>query len=315
MCKHYTVRRIGAYILPGDDVWLRSSLQRYYHILDDLVVMVPLDGLGWTGRRLAVDACLAIVDELDTRGIARRIEGRWQDENVPLRAELEQRQAGLAASSGVDWVLQIDNDEVLPDPEQLLRAMDVAERRHVEAVEWPMRVLYREVGRGKRLAVCGADGEPRFDYPGAVAVRPTVRLVDCRRSEGPYLRVVVRGDVVSLQVARPPEPAEQRLEMIGIDDAIVHNSWARSASEVWRKTRAGGHTNGLRGARYFLGTWLPAPFTWRLIKDFHPFAHGLWPALRPYDLPVGLLADQDRHSVRRTASRSRVRNAGRSTAS
>jgi hypothetical protein len=36
--------RLGAYVLTGDPVWMRSSLGRYYDLLDDLVVLVPEGG-------------------------------------------------------------------------------------------------------------------------------------------------------------------------------------------------------------------------------------------------------------------------------
>lgn len=285
--------RIGAYVLTGDPVWLRSSLSRYYDHLNDLVVLIPEDGVGWAGRPIPVQECLDAVGALDTRGIARAVRGRWTSPHAPLTAETAQRQAGVDALSGVDWILQVDNDELLPDVSSLLGTL-AAQGPDVVAVEWPMRVLYRSLGAGRWAAVVSAQGLPVVEYPGPVAVRAGTLLGQARRpAQGRVLRMVVRGDDRSLQVRRPAEPDELRDDSLTLDDAIWHNSWGRTTGEVWRKTRTWGHAAGWRGARYFVLRWLPSRWLWRWTKNFHFFADGLWPALRPVTVPPGLLRAED----------------------
>ncbi|WP_194397267.1 hypothetical protein [Microbacterium atlanticum] len=277
-------RRIGAYILPADVVWLEKTLGRYYGLVDVIVVPVPVDGRGWTGAPIPVDAALAVIDRVDERRIARRLEGRWTDEANPMRADTAQRQAALdALADEVDWVIQLDNDELLPDTAALLGAIDEAERRGLDAVEWPMRVLYRRTTR-RVWEVVGSRLEPRYDFPGAVAVRPKVRLTDARRVEGSFLRPVVRGDSSSLQLTRPAEDGEHRWISLPPEAAVIHNSWARRPHEIRQKTRSWGHANGWRGTLYYFAVWLPVPLTWRWLRDVHPFARGLWPRLQPRPL-------------------------------
>jgi len=288
-------RRLGAYVLAGDPVWLASSLSRYYPVLDDLVVMVPRSGLGWTGRRIPVDECVDRVRRHDPRGIARIVLGDWQDPVRPLRADTAQRQAAVEAlGSSVDWILQIDNDEILPDVQSLITAIRWADERHLGAVEWPMRVLYRRIARGRYLEVVDPLG-PRYDYPGPIAIRSGTVLVEARRCGGPFLRPVVVGDDRSLQVRHPLGDGEVREERLGAHEAIVHNSWARSPAEIRRKMSTWGHASGLRGQLYYLTRWLPAPIVWRAMGDFHPFARQLWPRLRPTQEDIGaLLLPEDR---------------------
>lgn len=272
-------RRIGAYVLPGDATWLKKTLAAYYPLLDELVVPVPLDGIGWTGEKIPVQQVLEIIRGLDHRGIIRTMSGRWTDSVVPMRADTAQRQAALDALNGhVDWVLQIDNDEFLPNPDALLNALDSADQRGLRVVEWPMRVLYRRT-RKWIFEVVADDGASTYDFPGPIAVRPDVTLTDARRTALPFLRAVVMGDDASLQVRRAPADGEQRWEQLRPEDAIVHNSWARSPREVWRKTRSWGHADGIRSVVYFALRWLPAPLTWRFARNLHPFARGLWPRL------------------------------------
>lgn len=273
-----TRRRLGAYVLPGDPVWLERTLPQYYPLLDELVVPVPSDGLSWSGRPLPLDAVLAIIDAIDTRGIARHIDGSWVNPEHPLRADTAQRQAAVDALAGVDWILQLDNDEFLPSPDRLAEALDVADAAGIGTVEWPMRVLYRRTRRHV-YEVISASGEPLYEYPGPIAVRPGAHLREARRAEGPFIRLVVPGDVSSQQVTRAPEPGERRVELLAAGDAILHNSWARSPRAIARKIASSGHARDTSLTRYYWLRWRPTPVLWRVMRDFHPLFGSLWPRL------------------------------------
>ena len=189
-------RRLGAYVLPGDTVWLEKTLTRTYPLLDALVVPVPADGVGWNGHPIPVEAALAIIRRVDTRGILSIVDGRWVEPTEPMRGETAQRQAAIDALAGtVDWVLQLD------------------------------------------------------------------------------------GDRSSLQIARPAEAGEHRWEGLRHEEAVIHNSWARSPHEIRQKVRSWGHANDVGGGRYYWLRWYPSPVTWRYARNLHPFARGLWPRL------------------------------------
>lgn len=72
------------------------------------------------------------------------------------------------------------------------------------------------------------------------------------------------------------------------DQAIVHNSWGRSAADIRRKIRTWGHGAQLSGWRYYATRWLPAPIMWRRMRSFHPLYGDLWPRLAPVTEPFGL---------------------------
>lgn len=287
--------RLGAYVLAADPTWVRSSLARYYDHLDVLVVSAPVDGRGWTGAPVASEQVLAEVRALDTRGIVREVRGSWVDVADPLAGDTRQRAEALAAvGEDVDWVLQIDTDEVLPDPHALAAVLRVAQDEGLDVVEWPMRVLYRRVGHDF-LQVTAADGTPFHEYPGPVAVRPGATLVNCRKSDQKFLRPVVRGDSASVQVHREPEEGEVRRVLLDPDQAIWHNSWARPPRSVRRKIASWGHHEGWRSRLYYWLYWLPAPLLWRAQRDVHPFDRDLWPRLARVQVPTAdLLAEADR---------------------
>lgn len=274
--------RLAAYVLAADPTWIERSIRSYYDLVDELVVSYDRDGRSWTGTRIPVEECLRRLEALDRDGKVRLAPGDFAGRGgSPIERDTAQRRAALAeAGRDADWVLQIDTDEVVPDPAALLAALDVAEELGLPAVEWPMRVLFRTLRRGRFLEVCAHDGSDRFEYPGPVAVRPGVTLTEARRANGPFLRPLVHGDDRSLQVAREPEPAEVRRALLEPAQAILHYSWAGPPSRVRRKVGSWGHNTGVGSFAFYYLRWKPAPLLWPAMHDFHPFAGGLWPALK-----------------------------------
>lgn len=273
-------KRLGAYVLPGDPIWLAESLSQYYPLLDDLVIPVPEDGLGWTGVPIPVDECLTVIRRVDARRIAREIRGRWVCPEQPIRADTAQRQAALDALGGsVDWVVQLDSDEFLPRPQLLEESIGRAEALNLDAVELPMRVLFRRT-RSHVFEIVGASGNPHHEYPGSVLVRPTVRLSNARQVEGPFLRLGAQEARDSIQLSRPAEDSEVRVITLEPGDAIVHNSWARPSQDIRRKVASWGHAGDTNFVLYYWLRWWPVPWTWWLSRNFHPFIRGLWPRLR-----------------------------------
>ena len=273
--------RIHAYVLAADPTWLRSSVLSYYSIVDRIVVCFDEEHQGWTGAPIDVDSCLTALRQIDVDNKVTLLGGRFRATTGDLLgAETAQRTAALAvAGKGADWVLQLDGDEILPDTGPLLAALEEATKRELVAVEWPMRVLYRKTLYGRYLQVATRTGAPHYEYPGPIAVRPGTRLVDARRTDSAFLRMAVAEDTGSLQLQRPTAPGETRLPTLAPDQSIWHNSWARSPRVLRRKLGSWGHSNGARTWAYYYAVWLPAPLTWRFLRNLHPFARGLWPRL------------------------------------
>ncbi len=281
--------RVSAYVLAGDPTWIHTSVLSYYPYVQEILVSYDRSGLGWTGRPNPVDNCLTALRGLDSEGKLRFVGGQYSDpSSPPLDCETRQRRAAIAAiGPDVDWILQIDTDEVLPSYPALELALKQAGDLTLAAVEWPMRVLYRRLRNGGYLGISGAHGELHVEYPGAIAVRPNTTLEHCRRAPGPVLRMCVAGDATSPQVRSEPQHGEVRSHSLLVSEAIWHNSWARSSTDIRRKISTWGHAAGLRSQLYYARTWLPAPISWRWLRDLHPFARGLWPRLeRLADLPI-----------------------------
>lgn len=269
-------------------------MRAYYRHVDRLVVSYDADGVGWTGGPLDPTPVLDALRELDVDHKVMLLPGRYHHPGRhPLESETVQRQEALSlAGRDMDWVLQLDSDEVLPSAEKLLAILASDAAAEVDAVEWPMRVLFRRLRGDRYLYVSNPSGRPHTEYPGPIAVRPSVVLRHARTTDAATLRLSVDGDD-SLQLRRPPAANETRAALLTSDDIIWHNSWARSSGAVWKKIGAWGHSEGLRTRKYFFVTWLPAPARWGRMRDFHPFARGLWQQLTLLDELPFVVAVED----------------------
>ncbi len=281
---------LTAYILAADPAWIEDSVNSYYDIVDEIIVSYDQSKRGWTGEYIPVDECLNRLRLIDRDHKLRLCPGDYARlDHTPMENDTNQRQAALsAAGADADWILQVDTDEVIPTTDALVKVIQAAAEQGISAVEWPMRVLFQRLRDGRFLEVCSLDGHDRFEYPGAVAVRPDAKLVDARRVGGVFLRPLVAGDDYSMQICRPTEQNESRQQLLTGADAILHFSWVRSASALRGKIASWGHSQGWRSWLFYYRYWLPAPRLWRTMHDFHPFARGLWPALKvSQQVPAG----------------------------
>lgn len=234
-------RRINAYVLAADPWWLEDSVESYYDLVGRIVVSYDEDGRSWTGTPLPVAECLDRLRAIDRDGKLDFRPGRFfHSERTALENDTAQRQIALdQASDGADWVIQLDTDEVVLDAGALLDAIDEAEVRGCDAVEYPARYLYARSPSGWMLESTRALWRRRAGYPGPVVIRPHVTLVHCRQAALPMLRVDMSPtntdpaharDVVVHRVVRP-------------DQAILHYSWVRDDEYMVRKAAWSGHSD------------------------------------------------------------------------
>lgn len=273
--------RLSAYILAADPAWIEASVLSYYDFVQEIIVSYDQNSKGWTGAPVPVEECLSRLRAIDHDQKMRFCPGDYGHfHDAPMNGETYQRQCSIAATSGADWVLQIDTDEILPKPSRLVEMLEYAERQDIPAVEWPMRVFFQRLGDGRFLEVCQSEADGHYEYPGPIAVRPGVKLIGARRTDGKFVRGVVAGDRYSLQVKRPPEPNEHRFEGCRDEDAILHFSWVRTPGEIRSKIASWGHNEGFKSVLFYHIYWKNAPRLWRWLRNFHPFAHDLWPRLK-----------------------------------
>jgi hypothetical protein len=184
-------------------------------------------------------------------------ESFYDADKNPLENETAERcwlaaKAGHEAPPG-DWLLSLDADETLLNPEALPDFLATADRR----VQWSaatMEVVKVFEIYGKALIV-----DPMgINY---VPILTTARSFNCARFTG-----------------QDNQPSPLRL---------IHQSFGRSDQDLTQKLRNWGHANETNAPA--LLTWwralTPDRDTWGKVKDFRPYASSpVWPALKLIDL-------------------------------
>ncbi len=235
--------RLGAYLLLGDPAYLEQCIHSLYAIAERIVVVFDEDGLSWTKRSLPIEHCLSVVKRLDTGGKVSWLPGNFHDTGLaPLEAETLERNAGIAElGRTVDWVVQIDTDEVLGNPARFVASIGRADAAGRSALDYPARWLYGHVGGRTYLERCRRAWGISAGYPGPVAVRAGTTLRLARQCDVPIWRVDFRPR--NTDPFHPPDvPVD---ETVDPSDAIWHFSWVRSEEEMRAKSTSSGHVDDL----------------------------------------------------------------------
>ncbi|WP_407316568.1 hypothetical protein UQW22_09705 [Isoptericola halotolerans] len=232
--------RVNAYVLVADPNFLGASLSAYYDHVDRIVLSYDETATSWTGTPLPVDECLAIVKEVDVDGKCVHSPGRYARlDHDPLDNDTFQRQAALdEASGGADWVLQLDTDEVMTDPDVFFTALHRAEGTGTSALAYPSRWLYSRVAAGRYLEASTRLGRPVASFPGPLAVRAGTRLELARQTTCPTYRVDLRPWNTD-----PHQHQETPVhQVVAPHEAVLHFSWVRDPDTMRRKFGWSGHT-------------------------------------------------------------------------
>lgn len=243
--------RLCAYVLAADPTWIEHSIPAYYPLVDRIVVSYDQESKGWTGQATAVEESLEKIRAVDPDGKCEYVPGIWRADD-PMMGEVAQRQHAIGLLTDADWVLQLDTDEVLTAPDELLPVLESCQGT---AVDWPSRTLYRRLSGGWFLEIVDRFYRRHVEFPGPLAIRPDATFTYGRR------------------------PEEGIVQAEGVTP-LVHNSWARDEETTVRKVTTWGHASAEMVA-YVDRVWKPATRRWPLMRNFHPLYGSLWPRLRP----------------------------------
>lgn len=231
--------RLNAYVMAGDPAWATESLRSYYPLVEKVFVSFDRNHRSWAGHPLAVEETLAALKAADTDGKIVLLPGDHSHPDRPiLEVETEQRQTAFrAAAESGDWVLQFDSDEVLLSRAAFMTHLGEAERRGAEALAYPLRNFYAQVGPSRFLERSGRFWTPQSSYPGPLAVRSTGSLNHCRQAAVPTYRVDLRPWNTD-----PSHAFETRVHgVVRPDKAVVHLSWVRTPEQMRAKAQISGY--------------------------------------------------------------------------
>lgn len=265
-------RRISAYVLLADPSYLKESIGAYYPYVDRIVLSYDRAATSWTGTPLPIDQCLRIVAELDVDGKCEHHAGDFGRAGFSaFDNETHQRQAALdEASVGADWVLQLDTDEVMLEPETFFAMLERAERAGAAGLDFPARWLYTRSRGGRYLEVTRRLWQSAAAYPGPLAVRSGTVLHHARQADIDLFRVDF-----AAQSTDPWRRADAPVHaVIPVSQAVAHFSWVRDPEVIRRKFAWSGHEAVMRPPKIYR-RWV-----WR---TKHPLLTALTTPLRRRD--------------------------------
>ena len=235
--------KLNAYILAADPACIEASVLSYYDAVDQIIVSYDENGLGLTGVPINVDQCLRRLRAIDKAGKCSYRPGHFARREFfdrPMENETYQRRVALEqAGEKADWVLQVDTDEVLADPEMFLAQLRAADSAGAGALAYPARNLYQSAGGGRYLEQCLRDGSVAAALPGPVAIKPGTPLRQARRCEDTK-HWFVHYSFEHFQGAMPN--MDHVDAVINPDQSIWHFSWVRSPTEMRTKLATWSHS-------------------------------------------------------------------------
>ncbi len=226
----------------ADPSYLRESVLAYYPFVERIVVSYDRSATSWTGTPLPIAQCLETIRLLDVDSKCVELPGDFAPTVDPLQNDTVQRQSALdAASDGVDWVVQLDTDEVMARPEAFFSSLARAEEASAGGLDYPARWLYSRVGEGRYLEQTTRFWRPAMSYPGPLAVRAGTRLRLARQADVALHRVDV-----GRRNTDPWHPRDAPVdEVVKLSDAVLHFSWVRDPAVIRRKFAWSGHADEL----------------------------------------------------------------------
>ena len=154
---------------------------------------------------------------------------------TPNSAEWRRRRHRLELTR----VLQLDTDEVILDPHELLLAVVDADARGAVGVEYPSRYLYCRAEDGRFLEFVRPGWRVMANYPGPIAIRAGSRPRHARQIDGGLYRV----DFAPNNTDPRHEFDATVHRVISPDQGIVHYYWVRSEEYLRRKMGWSGHAD------------------------------------------------------------------------
>lgn len=292
--------RIGAVMVVQNDAeTVERSLASFYDEVDFLMVSTD-PRRGWSGVPITPDDTLERIRAFDKDNKIEILEGDFCRYPQAMRNDTYQRQVTVdrlvERVPGLDWVVQVDADEVFFDFTDFKAALS-AQPEAVRGIVWRLIIVFNYTEDGRYLVIVDRNGEPYLERF-SIAHRPQYRLHACRTPVLPELNG--KPDPASQYIA-PPDMAYGR--------TVLHYSFAKSEARIWEKLQTWGHTDEVDIEAYF-ALWKRSQTDWQNIRDFHPTYPIAWHALKPYT-EAELQGLRDQHPSTPTFLRRAVRKLSR----
>ncbi len=242
------------FLVSYDFDLLRYSLPLVYTYADKIVLAIDSRRKTFTGSSFAFDELFKTwIDAFDKEKKIQWLEEAFFKEGLtPFEVVLAKRNRMLEVMQPADWFIQLDADEYFTDFGGFmcyLKAIDPGARKLAVSVKW--KTIFKEVSSGF-LMIAG-------------------------RTE----RIQIATNFPEYTVERGNEAAEN----MDSDFFMLHQSWARSESEIKTKVENWSHANDFDTSLFYEKWQTCNHRNYKRYINFHPIHNLLWPRLEKVKAP------------------------------
>lgn len=225
-----------------------SAIKSYYHIADEIILGVDQDFLSWSKIPYpSIDKQIGLFLEChDPEKKINVIYGDFHSYPTPLENDTAERtQLSLYCRNWDNWVVQIDSDEILMNPD-VFKAWIERVKPNGLCIYARLINVFKVFGPRDALVV-----DPPTEWA-AVATRLHGEYERCRQTK-------------------------QDCVMSPLN--LLHYSWGRRPEELLQKLQNWGHSDN-RDWQEYLDFWQSVTLeNYEDVKDFHPLTKGKWKKL------------------------------------
>lgn len=229
-----------------------DAIDAYYPIADEIVLGLDQARISWSRKSFPFDNddFSASIKVIDKENKIRVIEDNFHARSNPMDNDTQERQRLADCCADDHWVVQVDSDEIILNPETFADWM----RSHAK-IENSIR--------GEFITVFKVFGDSAL-----IVKRPKRTMIHVASIKG-----------VPFTMGRNTEQPPQVSPLV-----VFHNSWGRTREDLWMKLENWGHSADFDIAAY-LKMWDSVTLdNFPNFTNIHPLYGPNWPGLELVDL-------------------------------
>lgn len=236
-------------LISYDYEFVKTLLPLIYNHIEEIYFAVDVDRLTWSGEKFEIkDEFWSWVKDFDVSNKVNIYEDQFYVSSLTaIQCDTRERNMLAKKMGTCDWYIQIDSDEYFVDFEVFVNKLHDFEPQGPTTVACKVATLFKEVNDG-------------------------------------YLVVAESNEMLNFATNNPVYDAARNNDSGNIivcwDDLVLHQSWARSAEDIYLKLRNWGHKDDFPGESFY-NLWNAVDaYNAHALSDFHPLIGSIWRKLR-----------------------------------
>lgn len=238
----------AGYLISYDYEFVRTSLPRIYDFVDEIYFAVDVDGKTWSGASLEIDPQFwEWVEKFDKdQKITIYKDQFYLPELTPMECDTRERNLLGKRMGKADWYLQIDSDEYFVDFESFIKRLKAYQSEKPTSINCSVATLFKELPTGFLLI------DDSFETLSFATNHPVYDMARNNSSGN---------------------------EQINWDNLVLHQSWARTSTEIQQKLNNWSHKDDFNTKSFFALWNAIDEDNYDYLRNFHPLTKVTWPKL------------------------------------